>query len=497
MINRYQIKRLIIEQNRWGNKTMSALKAGMNRKTAAKYLKQKDPYNPLRVKHGRTVKDSFEEVWITIAEMLKAAPELEAKRLFEYLQQKHPDKYSDKLLRTFQRRVSQWRSLHGPNKTVCFEQVSIPGKIIQTDWTHMNKLGITIEGEAYPHLLCHSVLTHSNWEWATRCSSESVLSAKNGIQAALLHLGGIPEIWQIDNSSAATHQLHRDGRERQFNEEFLGIAEHFGMTPRKINVACPNENGDVESLNGHLKRRIRQHLLLRGNTDFKSLEDYDHFLKEVFNKANASRCEKVSEELKVMRELPLTVLPDHEEFYVRVGWASTIRIKENTYSVPSRLIGTKVKVQVNELNIKLYCGREEAVTLSRQYGKGGSYIDFRHVIVSLVRKPGAVANWRHRECLFPGLIFRKTYDQLIINHGLNRGERDYLHLLKLAADTSQTEVEQALEKIANADMSLDAVRRAMPSQCVMPIDMEPPVVTLKQYDELFETFCAKEVAYAN
>jgi len=162
------------------------------------------------------------------------------------------------------------------------------------------------------------------------------------------------------------------------------------------------------------------------------------------------------------------------------------------------LIGSKVKLQVDESSVKVYCGREEVITLSRRYGKGGSFIDFRHVIASLVRKPGAIANWRHRESLFPGLVFRKAYDQLIENHGLYRGERDYLHLLKLAADTSQSEVEEALEKVDDAHLSLDTVRRAMPSRYSIPTNMAPPMVLLSQYDELFEGFCTKkEVTYAN
>lgn len=500
MITRHQIKRLVIEHNRWGNITMSALKSGMTRKTAAKHLKLKEPCHPPRVNHDwPTHKDGFSEVWPEVDEMLKAAPELEGKLLFEHLQTKYPGQFSDGKLRTFQRRIKNWKCLQGPEKEIFFEQITIPGDVVQTDWTHMNKLGITIGGEAYPHLLCHSVMPHSNWEWATRCSSESILSARNGIQAALLRLGGVPKIWQIDNSTAATHQLYRDGRERKFNDDFVAIAEHFGMTPRTTNVACPNENGDVESLNGHLKRRIKQHLLLRGHCDFESLQAYDLFLVEVLNKANAGRCEKVSEELNVMRELPSNALPDYEELYVTVGWASTIRIKQVTYSVSSRLIGTKVKVQVGEVHIKVYCGTKEVAVLPRQYGKkdDSAGINFRHVIRSLVRKPGAFTNWKHRDALFPSVTYRRAYDQLVENHGLRRGDRDYLHLLQLAADTSQTEVEETLEKNINATLSLDMVRRELPSRSLIPTDIAPPIVILSDYDDLLEEFSSKEVLHAN
>ncbi len=298
--------------------------------------------------------------------------------------------------------------MHGPAREIHFAQESRPGEVIQTDWTRAAELGITIAGAPYAHLLCHSVLIHSNWEWATRCASESLLSLRSGIQAALSHLGRVPRIWQIDNSSAATHQLSRERKERGFTDDFLLLAAHFEMTPRTINVGCPNENGDVESLNGHLKRRIRQHLLRRGNPEFASLEKYDEFLLEVLHKANATRSQKVALELEVMRELPSTILPDYQEYEVRVGWQSTIRIKKMAYSVPSRLIGTKVRTRVSETRIEVYSGREIVCTLPRRHGCAGAVIDFRHGIADLVRKPGAFAGWRYRSRSSPASSSAKS-----------------------------------------------------------------------------------------
>lgn len=436
----------------------------------------------------RTRPDGFADVWPEAEAMLEAAPELEAKSIFEHFLERFPGRFQEGHLRTFQRRVRQWRAMHGPAKEIHFAQVTEPGQVIQTDWTHAGELGITIAGAAYAHLLCHSVLIHSNWEWATRCASESLLSLRSGIQAALSHLGRAPRIWQIDNSSTATHRLSSAGKQRGFTDDFLAIAAHFGMEPRTINVGCPNENGDVESLNGHLKRRLRQHLLLRGSAEFASLECYDLFLIEVLGKANAGRAAKVAEELESMRELPPSVLPDYQEYELRVGWQSTIRVKEMAYSVPSRLIGQKVRTRVSETRIEVFCGREMACTLPRRHGRAGAVIDFRHVIAELVRKPGAFARWRHRESLFPAVIFRKVYDRLVEDLGERRGERDYLHLLKLAADTSQDEVEQALGNIvaSGAILTLETVRRALPATGFEPMDLPQPTASLSEYDLLLQ-----------
>ena len=170
---------------------------------------------------------------------------------------------------------------------------------MQLDWTNANELAITIAGQPYEHLLCHCVLPHSNWEWATRCHSESLLSLRQGLQEALHRLGKLPRELRIDNSSAATHRIGGGGSGREFNEQFASLCEHYGLVPRTIGIDCPNENGDVESSNGHLKRRLRQHLLLRGSREFESEAAYERFLEQVLERGNQGRREKLAQELAV------------------------------------------------------------------------------------------------------------------------------------------------------------------------------------------------------
>jgi hypothetical protein len=72
-------------------------------------------------------------------------------------------------------------------------------------------------------------------------------------------------------------------------------------------------------------------------------------------------------------------------------------------------------------------------------------VDFRHVIVPLLRKPGAFINYRHREALYPSLVFRAAYDRLVADHGERSGVIEYLHVLKLAAEESVERVEPVLQ----------------------------------------------------
>ena len=60
-----------------------------------------------------------------------------------------------------------------------------------------------------------------------------------------------------------------------------------------------------------------------------------------------------------------------------------------------------------------------------------------------MRKPGAFAQYRFRDELFPTTRFRQAYD-LLVAQVPSRADRHYLRVLHLAASTSETDVEAAL-----------------------------------------------------
>ena len=49
----------------------------------------------------------------------------------------------------------------------------------------MEELGVTIQGQSFPHLIYHFVLTYSNWEAATVGFSQSLESLSEGLQNVL------------------------------------------------------------------------------------------------------------------------------------------------------------------------------------------------------------------------------------------------------------------------------------------------------------------------
>jgi hypothetical protein len=335
-------------------------------------------------------------------------------------------------------------------------------------------------------LLAHAVLPYSNWEWAIPCQSESVLSLKRGVQEAYWRLGGLTLQLQTDQSSTATHQLRRGEAARGLNTEYVALCQHLGVEPRTIAVKCPDQNGDVESLQGHLKRRLKQHLLLRRSRDFGSVEEYAEFLAQVCRRINAAvRSEKVAEEMACLRPLPASRFPEAEELTVRVSCYSTARVKNCAYSVPSRLIGAMVQARVSEAHISFDHLGETVAHYPRSHGQEPR-IDYRHVIDSLVRKPGAFVRYIYREELFPRPVFRQAYDRLLAAEEPKASGR-YLRLLHLAAAFGEDRVGTALGtllrkgELPEADVIEVGLREVAPA---LPVEIAAFTPDLASYDNL-------------
>lgn len=253
MVTDHQVLALWKEFKKTKVVKISALRTGMDRKTAAKYINQSIlPSETIKDRIWKTHNDKLESIWAKAEEFLNVSPEIEAKALFEHLLENYPDKIMASQLRTFQRRVKQWRTKHGDNQEVYFDQITTPGKQAQLDWLDMNKFAIEINGQLFKHKLCHFTLNHSNTESATICRSESILSIKKGLRDFLYRVvGKAPQILQVDNSSAATHRPEKIKKKRVFNDEYVQILNYYGIKPQKTNVASPNKNGVVESRSGH------------------------------------------------------------------------------------------------------------------------------------------------------------------------------------------------------------------------------------------------------
>lgn len=209
----------------------------MDAKTARKYVKLGKLPSEVKVEHNwRTREDPFGDNWEEISSQLELNHGLEAKTLFEDLQRRYPGRYSDGQLRTLQRRIKAWRALEGPSKEVYFPQEHRPGELCQSDFTHMNDLGITISHKPFRHLIYHFVLTYSNWEAGTVCFSESFESLSEGLQNALWELGGVPKAHQTDRLTVA---VQKTTSADEFTQRYRSLLSHYGLVGRKTQAVSP------------------------------------------------------------------------------------------------------------------------------------------------------------------------------------------------------------------------------------------------------------------
>lgn len=482
------------EMSKHGQIGRAAMKADMDRKTARKYVAAgKLPSELKQPRDWRTRPDPFEAHWPDIEARLRETPEFEAKTLFDLLQQQYPGRYEDGQLRTLQRHVKRWRAAHGPDREVVLAQQHRPGEAAQTDFTHATELAVTIAGQLFVHLLCVLVLPYSNWQWATVCLSESILALRKGVQRALFQLGRVPRYHQTDGSTAATHKIpegqaeHVEGNQRAFNTEYVALMRHLGMTPRLIELGEKEQNGDVEASNGAIKRRLEQALLVRGSRDFESVDTWQAFIDETLRKANANRGRRVAEDLAAMRELDVAKLPEYVEEDLQVSEWSTVRVKHCAYSVPSRLIGEWVRVRIFENRLEVRFADELQLACERLRGRNLHRIDYRHVIWSLVRKPGGFARYVYREEMFPSLVFREAYDAIQAAQPGTKGDLAYLRILHLAASTLEADVAAALAQLqaAGTPITVDAVKALVPATAVIEVPaLAAMPVDLTEYDAL-------------
>jgi Mu transposase-like protein len=415
---------------------LAAAKAGFS--TATAYRFEQDPRPPSQKRQPRTRRrpDPLEKVWETeIVGMLEAAPGLRPIAIYEELRRRYPET-DPKVRRTLERRVRAWRAVHGPDREVIFRQDHPPGRLGLSDFTDMSDLGVTIAGIALDHRLYHFRLAFSGFEYAhVVLGGESLVALAEGLQNALWSLGGAPELHRSDSLSAAFRNLDRDA-EADLTRRYEQLCAHYGMTPTRNNRGLAHENGAIESAHGHLKNAVADALLLRGSRDFADLAAWRRFVDEIVGRRNARIARRIDQERPALKPLPARRTTDYEEVLVRVTSSSGFTLRKVFYSVPSRLIGHRLRVRLYDDRLECFLGSTPLMTMPRgrahSSGKHGHVVDYRHVIHALRRKPMALLHLVYRDQLFPRRAYARAFEALLEQDSPKRACRIMVELLALA-----------------------------------------------------------------
>ena len=416
----------------------------------------------------RTRADPLAEVWENVlVPMLEKAPQLEPQTLLLHLERSFPGQEWYRRKRTLQRRVEQWKALHGPSRAVMFLQEHGPGVLGISDFTLLKGEPITISGQVLEHRLLHLRLPYSGWcHVEVIHGGESFVALAEALQNALTLCGGVPAEHRTDSLSACYR--NRDGSYAgDYTSRYRELCAHLGVIASRNNRGVAHENGAIEGPHRHWKHRLDQQLIQRGSRDFDTEPEYRQLVADVTASFN-SRYE-VAGRLEIERlhlqPLPVERFADYEPLVVRVRSTSTIEVRSVTYSVPSRLISQQLTVHLRHDRLDLFLRSQFVETLPRLHRRAGESgplrrIDFRHVIESLRRKPRALLRAQLQSDLLPGSRWQKIWRQLLVALPPDEAAKvmvDALHVAAKAGDLAG--VERYLRRgLRSGELNLDGLR---------------------------------------
>ncbi len=434
---------------------IAAAKAGMSVASAYRVENDRRLASQKHEPRGRRRADPLIEIFeAEVAPMLTAAPGIRSVAVFEELTRRHPE-LSRGVRRTLERRIRAWRAQHGPEKEVIFRQVHEPGRMGLSDFTDMGDLGVHVAAVPLDHRLYHFRLACSGFEHAhVILGGESYVALAEGLQNALWALGGTPREHRSDSLSAAFRNLSREAR-IDLTARYEALCAHYGMEPTRNNRGVAHENGAIEGPHGHLKSAIGDALLLRGTRHFADLAAYRGFIDEIISRQNARNARRIDAERGHLKPLPPARTSDYEQVLVYVTSWCGFTLRKVFYTVPSRLIGHRVRARLYDDRVQLLIGGTALMTLRRGRpgpdGKHGHVVDYRHVIHALRRKPMALLSLVYRDQLFPREAYRRSFEFLLEHHGERIACKTVVELLSLAHERGcEAELAEALSKSLEA-----------------------------------------------
>ncbi|NMF86796.1 IS21 family transposase [Nodosilinea sp. P-1105] len=463
-IQPYQIKVYMQARKTGSTQTQASALAGISDRSGQRIEAGEHQVDRGRKRDWRTRCDPLDGVWESELEpMLRQEPRLQPTTLYEYLQEQYPGQYAQ-VLRTLQRRVSDWKQRHGQTPEVMFELRHEPGLMGLSDFTELKGLSITIGGEPYPHLIYHYRLAYSGWQYAQIIEGgESFIALSEGLQNAFEACGGVPRQHRTDSLSAAYRNA--GSNHKQLTQLYEHLCEHYRLEPTRNNRGIAHENGAIESPHGHLKNRLTQQLYLRGSFEFASVADYQACIAGVVSKLNNQCAEKYAQERSHLQALPRYRVADYEVLSAQVSSRSTITVRRILYTVPSRLIGRQLEIHLYHNRLRGYLGQNSVVELPRVRATGGlrrgRCINYRHVIEALHQKPRAFIYCTWQAELLPNQLYRALWAQMKQDFALDKAALLMVEALYIAAtQDKETAVADYLEdQLTGSTLSLNGLRQ--------------------------------------
>ena len=420
MISMTDFKQIIQLRNKGKSQQEIANSLGISRRSVIRYLKNgKIPQYSRRTKSNRI--DPMLNYYDEVKVKLEQEPKLPLNELYEFLFQKGYQGSE----RTLRRKTRDLR-ISLKNNEVFFQRQVNPGEIMEGDFTEFY---LPIGGVKRKIYLWVTSLPYSNAYFATpyyHCSFEAFA---DGSVQSFNEFGGIAKKYRLDNLSPVVSKV-LSGKDRVVTARYAQFQKHYEFEQDFCNPGKGNEKGNVEANNKFIKKKISARISLN-NLSFSSLEAFKEFVWQVYRDHN----QKESVQQKFIEEnllnLPATPFKCFRTEVVSINKYSLFNLSKtgHMYSVPSKYVGLSLETRIYPSKVEVIFDGVIICEHKRIYGpRGVVSIQVEHVINGLLKKPGAMKDWKYREVLFERPAWRSFYKKIIENGGK---DKDYLKCLKL------------------------------------------------------------------
>lgn len=284
-------------------------------------------------------------------------------------------------LRTVERAVQPFRQqlVAAAKATLRFETPA--GKQLQIDF---GTTTVEIAEEMVRVRLFVATLGFSRRPFVAAFRHERQSAWFQGMEGAFAHFGGTPEQVLVDNPKALVTRHDPRTREVEFNDRFLAFSAYWGFTPRacapyRARTKGKDENGvKYVKRNAVAGRRFESWEQFEAHLNWWMREVADIRIHGTTGERPIDRFER--EEARVLT--PLEGRPPFQqvrELSRRVNSEACVEVDTNCYSVPWRLIGTQVMVQVANAQVMVIAGQDEVARHPQSNGQRQRIIERRHL----------------------------------------------------------------------------------------------------------------------
>lgn len=462
----------------------------IDRKTIAKYLKSNTPPR-YKQRISSTRSDPCAPFLDRIKSLLAIGPEVLAWDIFVLIKD---EGYSGSL-RTLERRVTDLRK--EKPKERFFEQHYEPGEQAQFDFKESIRLPF-IDGERLIHLH-FGTLPYSGFFSIKAFNYRNYEAFIDGVHSFFEAAGGLTRNIRFDNLSPCVRKILKGG-ERIYTDRFAKAITYYGFGTLPCSPGKGNEKGDVEREIRTQARRIMSAVKATGKV-FHDQDDLNSWLKTQTGKyLTPSANSLFAEENKHLKPLP----PRDTDILCQIEAViptkhGTIRFRKSIYSVPDHLIDVDCRAIIGPYTVRIESsarGARLAYTCEHPRMEDGKHsILLAHILPSLVRKPGAMVRWAHRDLLFPEKAFHQ-YFRWLGKTQPDGQEREYLKSINLVQYVSLSEIGIAMDIVRRSQSTrpfedLKALLMLAPKNSPAAIAQTPLQTQLSLYDELIPS--SKEI----